>query len=138
LQKFAINEELLERVPPEANVVAQRLTTPLFGAGLIEAIPDEAILANAQRRHPDGIAGRAAMIVDVATGQTHVGRFGWKAQHSSDKLQCDACHVPAMLTGASPISALAQNRVALFSTFCSTIWDRSATASSKAQPGAEK
>jgi CxxC motif-containing protein (DUF1111 family) len=83
LQRFAIAPALQERVPPEANVVAQRQSTPLFGLGLIEAIPDEAIRANAARGKPDGIAGRASIIVDAATGEERVGRFGWKAQHAS-------------------------------------------------------
>lgn len=83
LQRFAINPQAQERVPAEANVIAQRKTTPLFGAGLIEAIPDELILANAARPQADGISGRAAMITDPATGQVRVGRFGWKAQHAS-------------------------------------------------------
>ena len=34
---------------PHANVVAHRITTPLFGAGLLEAIPDAEIQLNARR-----------------------------------------------------------------------------------------
>ncbi len=80
LQRHAINPQTLERIPAEANVISQRITTPLFGAGLIEAIPDETILLNAQRRKPDGVLGRAARVTDVASGEQRVGRFGWKAQ----------------------------------------------------------
>lgn len=83
LQRFAIDPSLNEVVPPEANVVAQRLSTPLFGAGLIEAIPDAAILANAHARKPDGVRGRAALIEDIATSSQRVGRFGWKAQQAT-------------------------------------------------------
>ena len=84
LQKFAIAPELQEVVPPEANVVAQRVATPLFGLGLIEAIPDAALIdAAARRNKPDGVRGRAALIVDVETGNKRVGRLGWKAQHAS-------------------------------------------------------
>jgi CxxC motif-containing protein (DUF1111 family) len=55
---------------------------PLFGAGLVEAIPDEALLAleDPFDRDRDGISGRAAIITDIATGRRRVGRFGWKAQ----------------------------------------------------------
>jgi CxxC motif-containing protein (DUF1111 family) len=58
------------------------MSVPLFGAGLIEAIPDETLLAleDPFDRDRDGISGRAAVITDVATGQRRVGRFGWKAQ----------------------------------------------------------
>lgn len=83
LQQFATDPIALERVPAEANVVAKRLTTPLFGAGLIEAIPDEAIAANAARRQADGISGRAARVLDPVSGTMRIGRFGWKAQHAS-------------------------------------------------------
>jgi CxxC motif-containing protein (DUF1111 family) len=83
LQQFAIDPSLLEHVPSDANTIAHRQTTPLFGAGLLEAIPDAEILLNAARQKPDGITGRAAMITDVVSGATRVGRLGWKAQHSS-------------------------------------------------------
>ena len=55
---------------------------PLFGAGLVEAVPDETMLAleDPFDRDRDGISGRAAIVTDVATGQRRVGRFGWKAQ----------------------------------------------------------
>jgi CxxC motif-containing protein (DUF1111 family) len=83
LHQFAIDPAMQETIPKAANVVAQRITTPLFGIGLIEAIADEDIQLNAQKPKPDGVQGRAARIVDVVSGETHVGRFGWKAQHSS-------------------------------------------------------
>jgi CxxC motif-containing protein (DUF1111 family) len=83
LQQFSIDQAVRETIPPEANVVARRMTTPLFGAGLVEAIPDEAILQNARRRKPDGITGRASMVTDAASGMTRVGRFGWKAQQAT-------------------------------------------------------
>lgn len=83
LQRLAINRAAREVVPPEANVVADRLSTPLFGAGLIEAIPDAAIDANARRQKPDGIRGRAVLIDDPVSGEQRVGRFGWKAQQAT-------------------------------------------------------
>ena len=72
-------------IPPEANVIARRVPIPLFGAGLVEAIPDETLLAleDPNDRDGDGISGRAAMITDIATGRRRVGRFGWKAQHAT-------------------------------------------------------
>jgi CxxC motif-containing protein (DUF1111 family) len=67
------------------NVVARRAPIPLFGAGLVEAIPDETLLAlqDPTDRDRDGVSGRAALIRDVATGTRRVGRFGWKAQHAT-------------------------------------------------------
>ena len=72
-------------VPAEANVIARRISSPLFGLGMIEAIPDETLLAlqDANQSNPDGIGGKAAMITDVATSFQRVGRFGWKAQHAT-------------------------------------------------------
>lgn len=74
-----------EVVPKYATVVAHRITTPLFGAGLIEAIPDSEILANADPNdlNGDGIRGRVHYVYNPETGNTEIGRFGWKAQHSS-------------------------------------------------------
>ena len=83
LQRFAINPALQEVIPHEANVIAQRLSTPLFGLGLIEAIPDGAILQNMLAAKPDGVRGRAAEITDVVSGQKRIGRFGWKAQQAT-------------------------------------------------------
>ena len=73
------------QLPAEAVIIARRIPIPLFGAGLVEAIADEAILALADPddRDRDGISGRAAIVRDVTTGDTRVGRFGWKGQHAT-------------------------------------------------------
>jgi len=73
------------QLPPEAVIIARRIPIPLFGAGLVEAIADEAILALADPddRDRDGISGRASIIRDVTTGLSRVGRFGWKGQHAT-------------------------------------------------------
>ncbi|QBF28320.1 c-type cytochrome [Pseudomonas tructae] len=58
-----------------------RIAPPMIGLGLLEAIPEAAILANAdpQDRNGDGIRGRANQVWDDAQGKTVLGRFGWKA-----------------------------------------------------------
>ena len=79
-----------------ARNVIFRIPTPVFGAGLIEAIPDSTILANAAAdrasKQPLGILGRANFSVSGRTmsGQGNangndgtVARFGWKAQNKS-------------------------------------------------------
>ncbi len=73
------------QIPPEANVIARRAPIPLFGAGLVEAISDETIIAleDPDDRDGDGIRGRAARIVDVVSRRERIGRFGWKAQHAT-------------------------------------------------------
>ncbi|WP_103308461.1 di-heme oxidoredictase family protein [Pseudomonas sp. MPBD7-1] len=58
-----------------------RVAPPMIGLGLLEAIPDEAILANAkaQARENNGISGRPNQVWDDAQQKTVLGRFGWKA-----------------------------------------------------------
>lgn len=60
-----------------------RIPTPLFGAGLIEAIPDSAIRANlssnSSLKAAFGISGK----VNTNGNDGTVTRFGWKAQNKS-------------------------------------------------------
>ena len=72
-------------LPADTNVFARRVPIPLFGAGLVEAIPDDTLrsLEDPNDRNGDGVSGRAAIVVDVETGDRRVGRFGWKAQHAT-------------------------------------------------------
>ena len=78
-----------------ANNVIFRIPTPVFGAGLIESIPDATIIANAAAnqgsKQPLGIGGRPNFqIPGRVSGETNnsgndgtVTRFGWKAQNKS-------------------------------------------------------
>jgi CxxC motif-containing protein (DUF1111 family) len=78
------------------NNVIFRIPTPTFGLGLIEAIPDSAIIANASNNGSSkaslGVRGRPNFSVSgrTITGQTNnngndgtIARFGWKAQNKS-------------------------------------------------------
>ncbi|MEP7365205.1 MAG: di-heme oxidoredictase family protein [Acidobacteriota bacterium] len=83
---FSIPNHLCQvQIPAEANVIARRAPIPLFGAGLVEAIPDEAIAAleDPDDRDGDGVSGRAARITDLVSGRERIGRFGWKGQHAT-------------------------------------------------------
>jgi CxxC motif-containing protein (DUF1111 family) len=68
-----------------------RIPTPVFGAGLIEAIPDSAILANmkadASLKAGLGISGHAnahlSGNVNTSANDGTITRFGWKAQNKS-------------------------------------------------------
>jgi CxxC motif-containing protein (DUF1111 family) len=179
-----------EIVPSQAQFVSRRLTTPVFGAGLIELIPDSAILDLEATTQPDGVQGVANRVIDPETGDTRIGRFGWKAQHATlagftadaylnemgittplfphenlpqgnpippgadtvpdpedegtdaesittfmrllaaprpaamrdrkgigvfHTIKCNACHVPTLRTGTSPIAALSEQNVSLYS-----------------------
>jgi CxxC motif-containing protein (DUF1111 family) len=52
-----------------------RIAPPLVGLGLLERIPEADILG--------GSGGRPAWVLDPATGQRRLGRFGWKASEPS-------------------------------------------------------
>ncbi|WP_454562934.1 di-heme oxidoreductase family protein [Pseudomonas sp. AIG] len=58
-----------------------RVAPPMIGLGLLEAIPEEAILANAaaQAKAKNGIHGRPNQVWDDSLQKTVMGRFGWKA-----------------------------------------------------------
>ncbi len=62
-------------------MLSPRVAPQMIGLGLIEAIAEEDILALADPddRDGDGISGRPNFGLDLATGQTTLGRFGWKA-----------------------------------------------------------
>ena len=72
------------------NIIFQ-IPTPVFGAGLIEAIPDSAILANMQANASEkstlGISGHAnshlSGNVNRSGNDGTITRFGWKAQNKS-------------------------------------------------------
>ena len=70
-----------------------RIAPRLVGLGLLEAIPETAILAleDADDANGDGISGRANRVIDPENGElTRLGRFGWKASTSSVRHQVAA------------------------------------------------
>jgi CxxC motif-containing protein (DUF1111 family) len=72
-------------IPADANVFSRRLPLSTFGSGLIDAIPDQDLIAleDPHDADRDGISGRAARVFDRASATRRVGRFGWKAQQAS-------------------------------------------------------
>ena len=74
------------------NNIIFRIPTPVFGAGLIEQIPDRAIAANQQANAAQktalGITGRTVRITVSGDFNKNgndgtIARFGWKAQNKS-------------------------------------------------------
>lgn len=59
-----------------------RVAPQVFGTGLLEAIPQDNILALVDENdaNNDGISGRAMMVTDKNSGQIMLGRFAYKAQ----------------------------------------------------------
>ncbi len=69
--------------PMPANILfSPRAAPQMIGLGLLEAIPEEVILAQADPEDADGngISGRAQRSWDPLTEQRVLGRFGWKAE----------------------------------------------------------
>jgi hypothetical protein len=64
-------------IPAGVNMTSIRNSLPLFGSGLIDALPDAVIMAGAVPRG-HGVHGRPHLVRD-AQGRERVGRFGWKA-----------------------------------------------------------
>ena len=66
---------------PENVEVSPRVAPSVFGLGLLEAIPEETILAYADENDVDGdgISGRPNYVWDVVAQRYTLGRFGWKA-----------------------------------------------------------
>ncbi len=58
-----------------------RVAPAVYGLGLLEAIPEDTVLAWADPEDADGdgISGRPNMVWDAVHKKTSLGRFGWKA-----------------------------------------------------------
>jgi CxxC motif-containing protein (DUF1111 family) len=83
----AVIPEAQEHIPVTENIRALRAALNTLGDGFVEAIDDSTLLAIATRQ-PEISGGRIhgeAIEVPVleATGESRIGRFGWKDQHSS-------------------------------------------------------
>jgi CxxC motif-containing protein (DUF1111 family) len=70
--------------PPDI-LVSPRMALPVFGRGLLEAIPEESIVALADESDADGdgVSGRPNYVFDHLNQRTALGRFGWKANQPS-------------------------------------------------------
>lgn len=71
-----------DMIPPRTELTSVRHTGPVFGLGLIDAIPDAAIT---QRMFQEAdmnqnLAGRLAVQSDPFVERLRIGRFGYKAQ----------------------------------------------------------
>jgi CxxC motif-containing protein (DUF1111 family) len=83
----AIGPEAQEHIPATENIRALRAALNTLGDGFVEAIDDKTLIAIAEGQ-PELSEGRIhGEVVQApifeAPGQTRVGRFGWKDQHSS-------------------------------------------------------
>lgn len=66
---------------PGGVMISPRIAPPVFGLGLLEAIPDWALLANedVNDANGDGISGKANYVWNIQKSKKTIGKFGWKA-----------------------------------------------------------
>jgi CxxC motif-containing protein (DUF1111 family) len=88
------NGELLD----EGILTSLRLPPPVFGLGLLEAIPDETLLsmADPDDADGDGISGRVNMVWDRVSASTKIGRFGLKANNPTLRHQAAGAYFEDM------------------------------------------
>lgn len=56
-----------------------RVGQPVYGLGLLEAVPEESIRAMAAEAKPDGVKGSINEVWDIAEQRVTLGRFGFKS-----------------------------------------------------------
>lgn len=94
-EKPADNMPAISRLLQDDVATSPRMGMPMFGLGLLEAIPEADILALADPddANGDGISGRANYVYDPqaaaqgASDPVSLGRFGWKAGTPSVHVQ---------------------------------------------------
>lgn len=74
---------------PAVYYLSPRLAPPVFGAGLLENIPESTILSLADEndKDGDGISGKPNYIFDTAVNKKQLGRFGLKANTTTIQRQ---------------------------------------------------
>lgn len=74
------------------SVSSLRMAPAMVGLGLLEMIPESAItaLADPDDADEDGISGEKQMVPDLRSGETRLGRFGFRASHTTVEQQTSA------------------------------------------------
>jgi len=73
-----------------------RIAQPIFGLGLLDAVPEETIRALARRQQEQGLNGRVNTVWDAINKRDALGRYGWKANQPSLKQQSAAAAIGDM------------------------------------------
>ena len=71
-------------------MISPRIAPAMVGLGLLEAVPEESILAIAAEQQKFGVRGRPNYVWDYENGKTVLGRFGWKANQPNLRQQTAA------------------------------------------------
>lgn len=73
--------------PASGLMISARVGLFAIGLGLLEAIPETAILANVKSGNPDNVVGKPNHVWSPESNSTVLGRFGWKANVATVKQQ---------------------------------------------------
>jgi len=90
LRKPSVHFRKLAFGPMPADLMTSvRVAPPIYGLGLLEAVPEADLLAIAaeQKREGRGVAGTPNRVWDAATQRIAIGRFGWKANQPNVRQQ---------------------------------------------------
>jgi len=92
-----IIEGTREPLPPET-LISPRVAPPVFGRGLLEAIPVEELekLADPEDQDGDGISGKLNRVYDPAAKEMRPGRFGHKAGQATMLAQSASAYLDDM------------------------------------------
>jgi CxxC motif-containing protein (DUF1111 family) len=79
LRRPLVSFEQLAYGQPGKMLYSLRVGQPVYGLGLLEAVPEASIVALAAEAKPDGVKGSVNQVWDAAVQRTVLGRFGFKA-----------------------------------------------------------
>lgn len=79
-------------IPQRKILHSLRMTPTVIGVGLLNAVPDETLIAMADPADSNGdkISGKLNIVIDKKTGQQKIGRFGFRASHPTLEQQSAA------------------------------------------------
>ena len=94
--RYKLRKPILTYKIPNVNlkkvVSSLRMTPPIIGMGLLEAVPDTTLeeMSDPIDRDGDGISGELSIVPDLETNLRAYGRFGFRATHVNLKQQSAA------------------------------------------------
>jgi CxxC motif-containing protein (DUF1111 family) len=93
--RLTIENPAFGALPPDT-MTSLRLAPPVFGLGLLEAVPEDDLLALAAQQRQLGFNGRPNHAWDALNQRMALGRFGWKATQPSLRQQIAAAALNEM------------------------------------------
>ena len=107
-----------DSAPADNLMLSPRLAPPVFGLGLLEAIPDATLtgLADPYDENQDGISGKVNRVWHSDLETFAMGRFGWKANQPNLRQQIAAAfaHDLGITSTIHPVEPHSPSQTALF------------------------